>query len=66
MVGVYVYIIIMSERFDLLPLNFPLSHSFQEEASVIKSASKTWYKTMIAYNNYTEFENFPNWLDVSQ
>ncbi|XP_011094728.1 60S ribosomal protein L4 [Sesamum indicum] len=38
----------------------------KEEASAIKSASKTWYKTMISDSDYTEFENFSKWLGVSQ
>ncbi|KAG6437377.1 hypothetical protein SASPL_102292 [Salvia splendens] len=38
----------------------------KEEAASIKSASKGWYKTMISYSDYTEFENFTKWLGVSQ
>ncbi|KZV53656.1 hypothetical protein F511_38993 [Dorcoceras hygrometricum] len=38
----------------------------KEEASAIKSATKSWYKTMISDSNYTEIENFSKWLGVSQ
>ncbi|CAI9783209.1 unnamed protein product [Fraxinus pennsylvanica] len=36
------------------------------EASTIKAASRTWYKTMISDSDYTEFENFSKWLGASQ
>lgn len=38
----------------------------KDEASAIKSASKSWYKKMISDSDYTEFENFTKWLGVSQ
>ncbi|KAI5674153.1 hypothetical protein M9H77_14517 [Catharanthus roseus] len=38
----------------------------KEEASAIKAAGKSWYKTMISDSDYTEFENFSKWLGVSQ
>ncbi|XP_022748479.1 60S ribosomal protein L4-like [Durio zibethinus] len=38
----------------------------KEEATVIKSAGKAWYQTMISDSDYTEFENFSKWLGVSQ
>ncbi|GLT79306.1 hypothetical protein SLA2020_507990 [Shorea laevis] len=37
-----------------------------KEAAAIKAAGKAWYQTMISDGNYTEFENFSKWLDVSQ
>ncbi|KAL3536318.1 hypothetical protein ACH5RR_004779 [Cinchona calisaya] len=37
----------------------------KEEASAIKAAGKSWYKTMISDSDYTEFENFSKWLGVS-
>ncbi|GMP78521.1 hypothetical protein CsSME_00034435 [Camellia sinensis var. sinensis] len=45
------------------------SHAFssQEEAATkSKSAGKAWYQTMISDSDYTEFENFSQWLGVSQ
>ncbi|KAL5708221.1 hypothetical protein ACHQM5_019040 [Ranunculus cassubicifolius] len=36
------------------------------EATKIKAAGKAWYNTMISDNDYTEFDNFTKWLDVSQ
>ncbi|KAG9150140.1 hypothetical protein Leryth_009722 [Lithospermum erythrorhizon] len=41
----------------------PLS---KEEASKIKAASKSWYKTMISDSDYAEFDNFSKWLGASQ
>lgn len=38
----------------------------KDEASAIKSASKSWYKKMISDSDCTEFENFTKWLGVSQ
>ncbi|XP_072951548.1 large ribosomal subunit protein uL4z-like [Typha angustifolia] len=38
----------------------------KEEASKIKAAGKSWYKTMISDSDYTEFENFTKWLGVTQ
>lgn len=38
----------------------------KEEAAAIKAAGKAWYQTMISDSDYTEFENFPKWLNVSQ
>nr|GMD62711.1 60S ribosomal protein L4 [Ipomoea batatas] len=38
----------------------------KEEASAIRAAGKSWYKTMISDSDYTEFENFSKWLGVSQ
>ncbi|XP_050209724.1 60S ribosomal protein L4 [Mercurialis annua] len=38
----------------------------KEEATAIKAAGKAWYKTMISDSDYTEFENFSKWLNVSQ
>ncbi|CAI9098089.1 OLC1v1034672C1 [Oldenlandia corymbosa var. corymbosa] len=38
----------------------------KEDASAIKAAGKSWYKTMISDSDYTEFENFTKWLGVSQ
>ncbi|KAF3632406.1 hypothetical protein FXO38_26176 [Capsicum annuum] len=39
---------------------------FPGKASAIKSASHSWYKTMISDSNYAEFDNFSKWLGVSQ
>ncbi|TMW91924.1 hypothetical protein EJD97_013733 [Solanum chilense] len=38
----------------------------KEEASAIKGASHSWYKTMISDSDYAEFDNFTKWLGVSQ
>ncbi|KAG8647333.1 60S ribosomal protein L4 [Manihot esculenta] len=38
----------------------------KEEAAAIKSAGKAWYHTMISDSDYTEFENFTKWLNVTQ
>ncbi|KAL5708945.1 60S ribosomal protein L4 [Ranunculus cassubicifolius] len=38
----------------------------KEEATKIKAAGKAWYNTMISDSDYTEFDNFTKWLDVSQ
>jgi len=38
----------------------------KEEATAIKGAGKSWYKTMISDSDYTEFENFSKWLGASQ
>ncbi|XP_009592380.1 large ribosomal subunit protein uL4 [Nicotiana tabacum] len=38
----------------------------KEEASSIRSASHSWYKTMISDSDYAEFDNFSKWLGVSQ
>ncbi|KDP29064.1 hypothetical protein JCGZ_16453 [Jatropha curcas] len=38
----------------------------KEEAAAIKAAGKAWYQTMISDSDYTEFENFSKWLNVSQ
>ncbi|CAN4121610.1 unnamed protein product [Withania somnifera] len=38
----------------------------KEEASAIRSASHSWYKTMISDSDYAEFDNFSKWLGVSQ
>ncbi|XP_077239603.1 large ribosomal subunit protein uL4 [Tasmannia lanceolata] len=38
----------------------------KEQATAIKAAGKSWYKTMISDSDYTEFENFSKWLGVSQ
>ncbi|KAJ9184250.1 hypothetical protein P3X46_003995 [Hevea brasiliensis] len=38
----------------------------KEEAAAIKSAGKAWYHTMISDSDYTEFENFSKWLNVTQ
>lgn len=38
----------------------------KEEATAIKAAGKSWYKTMISDSDYTEFETFSKWLGVSQ
>ncbi|PHU28928.1 hypothetical protein BC332_01021 [Capsicum chinense] len=37
-----------------------------EEASTTRSASYSWYKTMISDSDYAEFKNFSKWLGVSQ
>ncbi|KAG5584455.1 hypothetical protein AABB24_015523 [Solanum stoloniferum] len=38
----------------------------KEEASAIRGASHSWYKTMISDSDYAEFDNFTKWLGVSQ
>ncbi|KAL5706843.1 60S ribosomal protein L4 [Ranunculus cassubicifolius] len=38
----------------------------KEEATKIKAAGKAWYNTMISDSDYTEFDNFSKWLEVSQ
>ncbi|KAJ6795086.1 putative 60S ribosomal protein L4-1 [Iris pallida] len=38
----------------------------KEEASAIKAAGKSWYKTMVTDSDYAEFENFTKWLGVTQ
>ncbi|XP_077225125.1 large ribosomal subunit protein uL4-like [Tasmannia lanceolata] len=38
----------------------------KDEATAIKAAGKSWYKTMISDSDYTEFENFSKWLGVTQ
>ncbi|KAF6158977.1 hypothetical protein GIB67_042058 [Kingdonia uniflora] len=39
----------------------------QEEATTIKAARKTWYKTMVSSeSDYAEFDTFSKWLGVSQ
>ncbi|KAI7732618.1 hypothetical protein M8C21_020639 [Ambrosia artemisiifolia] len=37
----------------------------KEESAKIKSASKSWYKTMISDSDYAEFDVFTKWLGVS-
>lgn len=32
----------------------------------IRSAGKSWYKTMISDSDYPEFDNFSKWLGSSQ
>ncbi|OIS98049.1 PREDICTED: 60S ribosomal protein L4-like [Nicotiana attenuata] len=38
----------------------------KEEASAIRAAGTSWFKTMISDSDYTEFENFTKWLGVTQ
>ncbi|PHT70611.1 60S ribosomal protein L4 [Capsicum annuum] len=38
----------------------------KEEASDIRAAGTSWFKTMISDSDYTEFENFTKWLGVTQ
>ncbi|KAJ8563367.1 hypothetical protein K7X08_031819 [Anisodus acutangulus] len=38
----------------------------KEEASAIRGASHSWYKTMISDSDYAEFDVFSKWLGVSQ
>ncbi|MCE3215408.1 60S ribosomal protein L4 [Datura stramonium] len=38
----------------------------KEEASAIRSAGTAWFKTMISDSDYTEFENLPKRLGVTQ
>ena len=38
----------------------------KEEAFAIRSASSSWYKTMISDSDYTEFDVFTKWLGVTQ
>lgn len=47
-------------------LNFSSFLVPQEEASAIRAAGTSWFKTMISDSDYTEFENFTKWLGVTQ
>ncbi|WCJ41656.1 60S ribosomal protein L4 [Euphorbia peplus] len=38
----------------------------KEEATAIKAAGKAWYNTMISDSDYTEFDIFSKWLNVTQ
>ncbi|KAL5724798.1 60S ribosomal protein L4 [Ranunculus cassubicifolius] len=43
-----------------------LAEAQREEATKIKVAGTAWYNTMISDIDYTEFDNYTKWLDVSQ
>ncbi|XP_071728728.1 large ribosomal subunit protein uL4-like [Rutidosis leptorrhynchoides] len=53
----------MSKQEKLDKKRQPIS---KEEATMIKAASKSWYKTMISDSDYAEFYIFTKWLGVSQ